>query len=130
MQRPSALALFLCDQVIFDRDTSKPSVIGIFSRQESAQFPFVPSPFDVFASLTDGQGRIQLEVIVTSLQSEELISSMSREFDFPNPLAILNLRFRVQGLSFPSPGVYLFELHANGEAIAHRRLSLFQGGSS
>jgi hypothetical protein len=130
MQRPSALGLFLCDQVIFDRDTNRPTPVGIFSTLRCDRFPSAAHSFDVFAALTDGQGQVTLEITVTRLDTDQEASVIRREFDFPDPLAVLNLRFRVRTLSFPVPGVYLFELLADGEVICHRRLTVLPEGEA
>jgi hypothetical protein len=122
MQRPAALGLMLCDQVIVERETGKPTLVGVFTALACSQFPSTPRPFDVFAALTDGQGHVALDLVVSEIETEEQLSAQSLEQDFPDPLQVVNVRFRFRALSFPAAGNYLFELLAEGESICHRRL--------
>jgi hypothetical protein len=112
----------LCDQVIVDRESSKPSLIGLFTGMVCSQFPSVPRPLDVFAALTDGQGHIALDLVVSRLADDQQIMVQSLEQDFRNPLEVVYVRFRLRGLSFPASGIYLFELLAEQEAICHCRI--------
>jgi hypothetical protein len=122
MQRPSALGLFLCDQVIFDRDNGKPTLVGIFDAIRCNQFPSPIKPMDAYAVITDGQGTVTLDLVVSSIESGEAITALSMEQDLSDPLAICHVRFRIRAPSFAAPGQYLFELLADGEPICHRRL--------
>lgn len=89
MQRPSALSLMLCDQVIIDRDSGKPTMVGLFNSFRAREFPFIPRPFDAYADLTDGQGRVAVDLVVTNLEDEGQIVSHHLELHFPNPFHIL-----------------------------------------
>jgi hypothetical protein len=121
MQRPSALGLFLCDQVILDHETLKPSLIGIFTIINGSRFPVTHGPFEVFSVLTDGQGQVVLELILTCLTTDKRILSRKLLGEFLTPLHTLNVRFRLGAITLPNPGTYLFELHADGEPVCHHR---------
>jgi hypothetical protein len=125
MQRPSALGLMLCDQVIIERDTNKPTLVGVFKGLGCSQFPSTPRPMEVFAILTDGQGLINLDIVVIRLETDERTAARRIVQEFPTPLDEVDVRFRLRTLSFPAPGTYLFELQADGEAICHRRLRVY-----
>jgi hypothetical protein len=126
MQRPSALGLMLCDQIIIDRDSMKPSLIGLFTAMVCGQFPSPPRQIEVFADLTDGQGEIDLDLVVTHMETNEQLMTYSMTQEFPTPLHVVRARFRLPAFSFPAAGTYLFELHAAGEVICHRRVNVHQ----
>jgi hypothetical protein len=128
MQRPSALGLMLCDHVVFEHGTLKPTLVGIFTTLASEPFPSVPRPIDVFAALTDGLGRMVLDLVVTRLEDDQQISAQSVEQEFRDPLQVVNVCFRFRSLSFPAPGQYLFQLLAEGEPVCHRRLRVRPSG--
>ncbi len=65
-QPPSALSLILCDQVIFEHETRKPTVVGIFTTITCPHFPSPPKTVDVFAMVTDGIGCVNLEMVILS----------------------------------------------------------------
>ena len=71
IQPPKAIGLFLCDQVIFDRDTQKPCLIGCFAGLAVNEFPSGPQRFDVFSVLTDGLGDVTIDLTATHLDTED-----------------------------------------------------------
>jgi len=125
-QVPRSLGLILCDQVIFERETLKPSLIGCFTAMNSEEFPFTHPHFDVYSPLTDGLGTVILDLVVVDLENDVQIYAHSMEFPFPDPLQVINLRMRVRRCAFPHPGTYLFTLFGDGEELAHRRVLIYQ----
>jgi hypothetical protein len=124
MQRPSALGLLLCEQVIRDSETGRRTFVGAFDSLTADEFPFVSPPLTVYAALTNGQGRIRLELRVTDIDDEVDLAVEGLTVDLPGPLDLAHVRFRFRGLSFPEPGHYLFQLFAENEPICHRRLHI------
>jgi hypothetical protein len=122
MARPTALGLFLCDQVIIDRETGKRTLVGLFDVLRCPEIPYTVPPFAVSAALTDGQGQCVLDLVVSDIDTAEQLAVASAQVDFDNPLALFHVRFRFPALSFPVAGQYLFELFADDEPICHRRL--------
>jgi hypothetical protein len=127
IQRPRALGLFVCDQVIFEVGTGKPSLIGIFTGISCSEFPSVPRPFDVYAALTDGQGEGQFSLRVINLENELALADQSMTIAFPDPLQVVYFKFRFRQLSFPQAGFYVFELLAEDEPVCHQRIKVYLG---
>jgi hypothetical protein len=127
IQRPNALALMLCDQVMIELATYKPSLIGIFTGIAVGGFPSGPHRFDVFAALTDGLGSGTIELSVTEMASGEQAYAQSSSLNCTDSLLVINMRMRVRQCFFPVAGDYLFTLSADGEEIAHRRIRVYQG---
>jgi hypothetical protein len=63
-QRPSAISLMICDQVIFERVTHKPYLLGVFTGLAVDGFPTGPQKLDIFAALTDGHGKVTIRLTV------------------------------------------------------------------
>jgi hypothetical protein len=123
---PKATGLFLCDQVIFDRDTQKPSLIGCFTGMPAMEFPFGPKNFELFSSLTDGLGEVTTEVTATNLETEVEIYNRRVQVVFSDPLMVVLFRFRVLDCKFPQPGVYLFALSVADVEIAACRVRVYE----
>ena len=70
-QRPSAISLMLCDQVVFEQGTQKPYLLGVFTGVAADSFPTAPQRFDVFAALTDGQGDVRMTLSVVHLDTNQ-----------------------------------------------------------
>jgi hypothetical protein len=126
MSQPTTLGLLVCDQFLSDRDTHKPILVGVFSRMRFSEFPSTTRPFDVHAAITNGHGRVALDIVITRLATEEQIAALSLEYGFSDPLVIINFRCRFRMVSFPAPGVYLIEVLADGNAIGHTRLEVLE----
>jgi hypothetical protein len=125
LQPPKALGLFICDQVIFDRDTQKPSLIGRFAGMGVGEFPSGPQRLDVFAALTDGLGAVTIDLTVTHLDTEEQDYARGVVVEFPDPLRLIQLRCRVGDCSFPDPGSYMVTQSVADTEIAHCRLRVY-----
>jgi hypothetical protein len=137
-QRPNAISLMLCDQVVFEQGTQKPYLLGVFTGVAVDGFPTAPQRFDVFAALTDGQGDVTMTLTVVHLDTNLEIYAQGMTVKFPDPLRVVNLRFRVRQLQYTAPGTYLFSLTVvekeNGKEtiveIAARRVRVYQAGGS
>ncbi|MFO0970644.1 MAG: hypothetical protein U0793_34325 [Gemmataceae bacterium] len=126
---PVPIGLNLCDQVAVDKDTSKPSLIGIFTGLAVLDFA-EPQRFSAFAALTNGKGLGKLELVCNRLDTGAAIYRQTYQIDFPHPLAVVNLNIRIRSIIFPEPGWYDFELWLNEELIAQRRIRVYQATAS
>lgn len=127
-QIPSTVSLMLCDQVVFEVGTQKPYLLGVFTGVAAERFPTIPQRFDIFASLTDGLGRVTITLTVVHLETNEEIYNQIMDVDFPDPLQVVNLRFRVRQLMYDVPGSYLFALTVDQQEIAARRVRVYHAG--
>jgi hypothetical protein len=69
-QRPIAVGVLLCEQVIVEEGTHNVTLVNSFTHRKVTSFP-ATFPFIVFASLTDGLGDGFLEVVIERLDSLE-----------------------------------------------------------
>jgi hypothetical protein len=111
---PTLVGMFLCDSVIQDAQTTKKSLIGIFTQVNAIGFPTVVN-VSVFARLTDAEGKYRFRLDVVNLNENKTIVSLPTPGDLeaPNQLAFVELVMQVQGLPIPSPGKYEFQLWGN-----------------
>jgi hypothetical protein len=124
-QPPSAITLMLCDQVVFEQGTQKPYLLGVFTGVAADHFPTVPQRFDVFAALTDGVGDVTIHLRVTHLDSSQEVYARKMKIKFPDPLRIINLRFRFRHLVYEQAGTYLYALLIADHEIAARRVLVY-----
>ena len=129
-QWPNAVSLMLCDQVVFEQGTQKPYLLGVFTGVAVDSIPTVPQRFDVFVSLTDGLGDVPMTLSVEHLETNQEIYSQNLTVRFPDPLQVVNLRFRVRQLTYEAAGTYLFVLIANDQELAARRVRVYESGRS
>ncbi len=124
---PTAVGLMLCDYVLLEEGTRKPSPIGVFSRLALDRVPCIAPPFSAFAMLTDGSGRGTIQLTVRRLDNDQEIYARQGAIHFPDRLTVINYRFRIRHCSFPVVGWYLFTLFVDGEWVAQRRLEVVEG---
>jgi hypothetical protein len=127
-QRPSAVSLMLCDQVVFEQGTQKPYLLGVFTGVAADTFPTAPQRLDVFAALTDGLGDIRMTLVVVHLETNQEVYAQQMTVHLPDPLRVVNLRFRVRQLTFDAAGTYLFALTVDDQEIAARRIRVYPVG--
>jgi hypothetical protein len=125
-QSPSAVSLMVCDQVVFEQGTQKPCLLGAFTGVAVDRLPTAPQRFDIFAALTDGLGDIPLTLRIVHLETNQQIYAQKLKVKFPDPLQVVNLRFRVRRLIYEAAGTYLFALIANDEELAARRVRVYK----
>ena len=89
-QRPIVLGLSLCEQVIIEEETRNVTLVNCFTHRRVEEFA-LPNQFRivVFAMLSDGIGKMLLEVVVERLDTFDEIDRVSQTFDFGDPLQTL-----------------------------------------
>ncbi|MCH8914203.1 MAG: hypothetical protein IIA33_11630 [Planctomycetes bacterium] len=122
---PDVLSLIVCDQIINDRMTGKHSLIGMFSRVHARAFPATHPQICIFASLTDGHGKVDLTIrIVDANEARKPIIEGKGRVEFKDPRAVACLNLHFNGLVFPEPGGYRVQLKCHGELLREARLYL------
>jgi hypothetical protein len=130
--QPTALGLAVCDQVLVDARTDKPSLIGVFTGLGVDGFPSDPQRFSVAAFLTGSAGEGKIEVRAIRVATGEQVYQQGGRVSFRDRTDIVNVFFRVRKIRFPAPGYYLFQLLVDDELIeaAQRRLRVYRTSES
>ena len=129
-QRPAAIGLLVCEQVIIEEGTQNVTPVNSFRRRIVQQFPTEPLNFVVFAILNDGVGEIRLELAISRLDTDEEVYQRSMTVRFGNQLQEGRCLFRISDYSFPVPGTYEVALFADNEMIAQRKIRIIHKEST
>ena len=122
--RPDAKAMLLCDQTITDAHTGKPSLIGIFDRIGTNQFPCAV-PISIFLKMTDAQGEYTFRFELIRNNDGQAIAGGQ----LPGPvvvgdrLAEFNLVWNMD-VQFTEPGQYEFQIYEDGRLVAHKAFAV------
>ena len=81
-QRPLAIGLLLCEQIIIEEKTRNVTLVNCFTLRTVEQIPYALS-FVAYAVLTDGAGEIPLEVRILAL------IIWRRSINEPYPISLL-----------------------------------------
>jgi hypothetical protein len=122
LQVPNILAMIVCDGVWRDSSTGKNYVMGVFSSIRSATIPIRHPSMTIYLCLTDGMGKIPLEVRLASGEFDECVVSARGEVDFSNPRMVVELALPINNVTFAAPGEYRWQLYAGDELLMERRM--------
>lgn len=96
---PSCKAILLCEKIIVDQDSLRPSLINVFETVEIPGFPWQLDEFVVFVQLSDGIGAYQVLVEVQDLAEGDTVNrSELATIEFADRLQRLNLVVAVPSL--------------------------------
>lgn len=121
---PTLVAILICDQVIDDRMTNKKSAIGLFNAIVAQALPSQIHQMAVMVTMTEVNGKTPLEVRLVRDSDNQVILQTQGHVESPNPLAMLDLVFNMQGVALQSAGQYAFEVLSSGELLGRRRFSV------
>lgn len=124
---PVVVGLTICRDFLRDPTSGNYSVIRSFSGMPVGTFPGAGEPFCVFAILTDGEGNVEGELVVTWFGDEGILeyARVPVRVRFPDRLRLVECVFRFDRFPFPGPGVFLFGLYLGGEWSAQRALRIY-----
>jgi hypothetical protein len=122
---PSLVSFLICDQVIDDKLSNKKSAIGIFNTIIVPRLPTAIHQMAILASVTEITGRAELELRLIRDTDNAVLFSGRGAVDAPNPLAVVDLLFAMQGIQIAEPGQYGFELLAGGALLGRRRFQVW-----
>lgn len=123
-EKPIGIALIVCDQIVVDDSTKKRSLFGLFNSVNAPEFPMTLVHLCVFASVTNINGNVRLELRCTNETLSDPILAVPCNASANNPCDTLDLGFEFDNFTFPRPGLYCFELHWDGEIILSTRFNV------
>jgi hypothetical protein len=124
---PYALAMVISDAIWRDPGSGKRTILGCFSVLFARRFPAVHPIMAVYAVLTDGRGKVPIKLRVVDVDEENVpLFEANGEVVFADPRATVEIDMHIQGIRFPRPGDYRFQLFAGGEFVLERRLLVVQ----
>ncbi len=118
---PEVLAMVICDMVIEDAESGKKSLIGLFDHVQTEELPSLLNELNVFVSLTDGRGQPSALLRCIRSEDDQVLFSARGQIEFPDPLAVVDLHFRICGCEFPTEGEYRFQFFCNGRLLRERK---------
>lgn len=121
--KPIVLALVLCDTIIREAGSNKLSLIGTFNGIFANTFPCVHPSLSVYIAITEGRGRVQCKLRMTSLVDNKIIFELPGQIEFGGPTSVGELVFQLQQIRFEEPGIYSIEFWAQDDLLASRKLN-------
>ena len=122
--QPILLSAITCDKVIFDKVSGMPSIIDIVRTINAHRYPARHPQIVFFCELTNGHGTTQAKIrLVDAQEDEKVIFEQKGTVQFKDVKQIVTLAMNLQGIVFPSPGEYRFQLFADEHLLGERRIT-------
>jgi len=119
---PVLLSAIICDRVIFDKITSMPSLINIIQNINAPGFP-IRNSIVFFCELTNGHGITPTTVrLINANDEDKALFEQNGNVEFKDVRQIVTLAVNIQGVQFPEPGEYRFQLLSQGQLIGERKI--------
>jgi len=120
---PVLLSAIICDRVIFDNITRMPSIICVLETISAPRYPARHGRLAFFCELTNGHGKAQITArLVDVQQQDKIIFEQTVVGEFADVKQVVALTFGVEGLIFPHPGEYRFQIYAGTDFLGDRRI--------
>ncbi len=120
--QPILLSAIICDRVIFDRLSGMPSLINIIQAVNAPKYP-VRQWLVFFCELTNGHGSSKTKIrLVDTQDDEKILFEKEQAVEFKDVKQVVTLALNLQGIVFPRPGEYRFQLFTDGYLLGERRI--------
>ncbi len=122
--KPALLSMVICDQVIREQGTKKPSLIGLFANINSTTFPCIHPQLYVYITVVGGRGKQVGKLRFVRDDPSTPIMQAQGDVQFPNPVATVDMEFCLKKLRFEKAGLFHFEFWLDDDIIGQRSLSV------
>jgi len=127
LPRPRMQAMLLADHAIRDAASGKATLIGVFNRIVSTEFPLhYLHSIAVYARMTDAEGDYPIRLDLLRLDDDQTIGRLEGRAIFGNRLEPQELIFESGPVVFERAGTYEFSLFADGLLVGEARLTVIQ----
>ncbi len=123
VERPSLVAIVLCEQVIEDRYSNNKSLIGIFNQILVPSIPSRQPRMFIVGAFTDGRGEIEVALVVRSPSQKEVFKAEGMA-EFHDPLAVYDFVFELQDFPILEEGAFDIDFLFDGMPVGHRRFTV------
>ena len=121
--QPILLSAIICNRVIFDKVSGMPSLIDIVQNINAPKYPVRYWQLVFYCELTNGHGSSKVKIrLVDAQEDEKVIFEQERVVKFGDVKQVLTLAVNLQGIVFPRPGEYRFQLFSDGRLLGERRI--------
>ena len=112
--KPILKAMLLCDQTILEEGTHKRTLIGLFDRIKSSQFPTAHPAMSVYVQFREIEGVFDFSLELYDLGEEKTLNRASiKDFKVQEKSRDCELVFNLMSVKFERPGDYEFRIYVN-----------------
>lgn len=125
--RPILKAMLLCDQTIVEESTHKRSLIGLFDRVKSNQFPTVHGSMSVYVQFREIEGTFDFTLELYDLAEDKTLHKANvKAFNVQEKSRDCELVFNMLSVRFAHPGDYEFRIYVNDQIFGQKSFQVTQ----
>ena len=125
--KPILKAMLLCDQTIVEEGSRKRSLIGIFDRVKTAQFPTVHGAMSVYVQFREIEGVFDFTLELYDLAEDKTLhKAMVKGFKVQERSRDCELVFNMISVRFMHPGDYEFRIYVNDNIFGQKSFQVIK----
>ena len=126
---PFVLSIMICDTILIDLATGKFSLHGCFDNLFAPGFPVAHPRMMLYLAMTNGRGAMRTKIqLVDTDEKNDPIFRIEGTVEFPDPLAVVDVRIAIGPVVFQVPGEYRLQVHVENKFLIERRLTVIPIG--
>jgi hypothetical protein len=125
MGEPVLVGLLFADHLITEQGGKK-GIIGTFTRFQAPRFPVRFPPWHIYAAVTNLTGEHDFSLNLVFEKAQQVIIALNGKFRADDPLAVVELAFRIDGAVFPEAANYVLTFNLDGNPVGSRILQVVE----
>lgn len=125
-EKPTCVAVILCNEVIEDKRTNNKTLVHLFNGVMVPQFPAVHGRMAIVVSLTGGTGKSPITFRILSPSDKEILR-FEGEAAFPDPLSIIDIVVEVHNLVLEEEGMHFVDVLTGDYPLGNRKFTVQLG---
>ena len=123
--KPILKAMLLCDQTLVEEGSHKRTLIGLFDRIKTPQFPTTHPSMSVYVQFREIEGTFSFALELYDLTEGKIMNrSMIKDFVVQNKSRDCELVFNLLSVRFEHPGEYEFRIYVNDLVFGQKSFSV------
>ena len=112
--KPILKAMLLCDLTLVEEGTRKRSLVGLFDRIKTPQFPTVHGSMSIYVQFREIEGTFDFTLELYDLAGDKTLhKAMVNNFKVQERSRDCELVFNLLSIRFDHPGDYEFRIYVN-----------------
>ena len=125
--KPILKAMLLCDQTLVEEGSHKRSLIGLFDRVKSNQFPTVHGSMSIYVQFREIEGKFDFTLELFDLAEDKTLHKAEvKDFNEQEKSRDCELVFNLLSVRFVHPGDYEFRIYVNDQIFGQKSFQVIQ----
>lgn len=125
--RPILKAMLLCDMTIMEEGTRKRSLIGLFDRVKTNQFPMIHGSLSVYIQFREVEGTFNFTLELYDLaEDKSLHKAVVSKFQVQDRFKDCELVFNLISVRFDHAGDYEFRIYINDTIFGQKSFQVIK----